>query len=103
MVRARINTDLKDLNEEQRENFVAGYERVVLKELNGAIKPSFNLYRRNSNGMYEMRAFFLINEKAAAEMNKKALAEAAEEMGVARKYADEVSAFVNDGFQNLKK
>ena len=27
MVRARINTDLVDLNDEQRENFVAGYER----------------------------------------------------------------------------
>ena len=103
MVRARINTDLIDLNEEQRENFVAGYERLVIKELNGEITPSFFLYRRNSDGTYETRGFFIVDEAAAAKANKKALEDAAEEMGLARNYADKVSDFVNDGFKNLKQ
>lgn len=103
MVRARINTDLVDLNDEQRENFVAGYERLVIKELNGELKPSFYIYKRNSDGTYEMRAFFIVDENAAAAANKKALETAAEEMGIARKYADEVSEFVNDGFNNISQ
>lgn len=103
MVRARINTDLVDLNDEQRENFVAGYERLVIKELNGELKPSFYIYKRNSDGTYEMRAFFIVDENAAAAANKKALEAAAEEMGIARKYADEVSDFVNDGFNNISR
>lgn len=103
MVRARINTDLVDLNDEQRENFVAGYERLVIKELNGELKPSFYIYKRNSDGTYEMRAFFIVDENAAAAANKKALETAAEEMGIARKYADEVSDFVNDGFNNISR
>lgn len=103
MVRARINTDLVDLNDEQRENFVAGYERLVIKELNGELKPSFYIYKRNSDGTYEMRAFFIVDENAAAAANKKALEAAAEEMGIARKYADEVSEFVNDGFNNISQ
>ncbi|MBO5893587.1 MAG: hypothetical protein J6Q31_04935 [Alistipes sp.] len=103
MVRARINTDLIDLNNEQRENFVAGYERLVIKELNGELKPSFYMYKRNNDGTYEMRAFFIVDESAAAAANKKALEAAAEEMGIARKYADEVSNFVNDGFNNISQ
>lgn len=103
MVRARINTDLVDLNDEQRENFVAGYERLVIKELNGELKPSFYIYKRNSDGTYEMRAFFIVDENAAAAANKKALEAAAEEMGIARKYADEVSEFVNDGFNHISQ
>lgn len=103
MVRARINTDLKDMNEVQQENFVAGYERIVVKELEGAIKPSFHMYKKNANGMYDLRGFYLVNEERAASINKKALQQAADEMGVARKYADEVSDFVNDGMNNLKQ
>ena len=103
MVRARINTDLKDLNEVQQENFVAGYERIVVKELEGAIQPSFHMYKKNEKGTYDLRGFYLVNEERAAAINKKALQQAADEMGIARKYADEVSEFVNDGINNLKQ
>ena len=61
------------------------------------------MYKRNNDGTYEMRAFFIVDESAAAAANKKALEAAAEEMGIARKYADEVSNFVNDGFNNISQ
>ena len=67
------------------------------------IVADFRIYKRNSDGTYEMRAFFIVDENAAAAANKKALETAAEEMGIARKYADEVSEFVNDGFNNISQ
>lgn len=103
MVRARINTDITDINDEQRENFAAGYERLVVKELDGDIKPSFYIYRRNSDGTYEVRGFFIVDETKAAAASKRALAAAAEEVGLAIEYADKVSGFVNDGINNLNK
>ena len=48
---------------------------------------------------YILKVFVEANE----EKVKKALQQAADEMGIARKYADEVSEFVNDGINNLKQ
>ena len=75
----------------------------VVKELEGAIQPSFHMYKKNEKGTYDLRGFYLVNEERAAAINKKALQQAADEMGIARKYADEVSEFVNDGINNLKQ
>ena len=102
MIRARINTDITDMNSEQRENFVAGYERLVVKELDGDMKPSFYLYRRNGDGTYEMRAFFVVDEAKAAAASKRALEAAAKELDIATSYADKVSDFVKSGLNENK-
>ena len=88
MIRAQANTDLKDLTEEQIENFIIGYERIFIKEMNGELKPSFCMYHRNADGTYDLRAFYLVDEAAVEAANKSAIKEAANEMGISKEAAN---------------
>ena len=94
MVRAKINTDLKDLNEEQRENFTAVYERLFNKEMTGILKSSFYMYRRNVDGTYDLRAFFIVDEESITTANKNAIQETADQTGISKQYAKEVAHMV---------
>ena len=103
MVRARVNTDMADLANEQRENFVAGYERLIVKEIDGDIKRSFYLFRRNKKtNTYDVQGYFVVDEAKAAAATKRALQNAAKELEIATSYADKVSEFVKDGFKDMK-
>ena len=94
MIRAKMTTDVKDVNDEQRENFAAEYERLVIKEMNGTLKTSFYMYKSNDDGTYNVRAFFLVDEKAMASVNDNAIQEAANEVGIAKENAQKVTELI---------
>ncbi|MDE6339747.1 MAG: hypothetical protein K2K97_08185, partial [Muribaculaceae bacterium] len=53
IVKARINTKVDDVNEEEVDNIVSGYERMVIKELDDILpKPSLILYK-TVDGRYD--------------------------------------------------
>ena len=101
IVRARLNTDIQDLGENEVNNLVAGYERLVLKEIDGELVPVYSVYREKG-GRIDVKSYFIVDVEAASAARKRALKIAAEEAELAHRYGDEISEFVNSGFDNLK-
>lgn len=81
------------------DNFYAAYERLVEKEIRNEMDPSYTIIRTNPDGTYEIRTYFIIAESAAAKARQRALDEALKSSEKAQQYADKLSGFVKEGFQ----
>ena len=98
MLRARIASDLHNIDEAQADNMVSGYERILSQKLNGEVRPSYYIYKEVGNGKYDVRGFFLIDEARLEKKQKEAIQEAAEEAKVAFDYGEGISNFIDGGF-----
>ena len=85
-------------NNSSLDNFYAAYERLVSKEISGELIPSFSIYREDKNGNIEYRIYFLVNEAKAAESRVRAMRNALIESEVARMNAEQITKFVEEGF-----
>lgn len=102
MVRGRITTEIRDIADDQVENLVGGYERLVLKEINGEVKSAYTLYKENKDGKYDVRGYFFVDQESASKARKRAMQLALEESELAHKYGNEISNFIDEGFNKLK-
>ncbi len=82
------------------DHFYAAYQRLVEKEIKGEMQESYSILHDNGDGTCEMQAFFIINESAASKARLRALENAARETEMAQKYAERVSDFVREAFDN---
>ena len=98
-IKGRIDLDMSDIGEEQRSNFVAGYERLVASELNGEIKTSVILTKENKDGKVDCLIYFLIDHDRARELARKSFEKALEEQKLAQEYGDKISDWVNAAFK----
>lgn len=80
------------------DNFYAAYENLVSKEINGELTPSVSIYREDKKGNIEYRIYFLINENKALESRIRAMKNALIESEVARMNAEQITRFVQEGF-----
>ncbi len=81
------------------EHFYAAYERLVEKEIKGEMDQSFSVIRTNPDGTYEIETYFIISEAAASKARIRAAEQALKESEAAQRYADKVSEFVSEGFE----
>lgn len=103
VVAGRITSGMSDLNEEEADNFVSGFERMVLREMDGEISmPALVLIRTNERGLYDCRCFYLIDSNAAEKTRKRAMTQALEEADIANEYGDRISEFIREGFDDAK-
>lgn len=98
MLRARITSDLRDVDEAQADNMISGYERILAQKLNGEVRPSYYIYKEVGNGKYDVRGFFLIDEERLERKHEEAIKEAADEAKIAYDYANGISDFIKQGF-----
>lgn len=100
IVKARITSELTDVAEEEMENYIAGYERLIVKELQDGIFHAADvvLYKEG----YSARLFYLIDNNAAEKAVRNAMKQAAEESGLAHNHAEGISGFINSGLESLK-
>ena len=98
MVKGRVTSDMSDINDVQRENFLASYERLVCSELNGEVKTSYTLYRKNKDGKFDVKLVTLVDCDAAHQAHIKAMKRALEEQEMAQKYGSKISDWINEGF-----
>ena len=87
------------------EHFYAAYENNVQKEINGELQNSYMIYRSigkqgNNVEMFEYQGFFLVDEAAATKARIRAFENAAKESAAAQKYAEKVSQFIREGFDD---
>lgn len=100
IVKARIASELNDVANEEQENFIGAYERIIVKELQDGIfhAPDMILYKEG----YEARLYYLIDNNAAEKAVKNAMKQAAEASGLAHDHAEGISDFINSGLDSLK-
>ncbi len=79
--------------------FYEGYESKVAKEIQGEIKKSFSMYRKNKEGGIDYKAFYVVNEENAHKARLRAMEMMMKESEFARDNADRISKFVNEIFE----
>lgn len=80
------------------DNFYAAYERLVEKEIRNEMQPSYTIIRQNPDNTFEVRSYFIVSESAASRARLRALEDALKASEAAQKYADKISEFVKQGF-----
>ena len=79
------------------ENFLAAYERLVEKEIKNELQPSFSIVHDNGDGTYEVRSYFIVEEKSAQRARMRAMEDAMKNSKVAAKHADQIRESVKKG------
>ena len=105
-VKGRVVSDMAtngDDTSSEFDHFYAAYETLVEKEIKGEMKESYAIYRDLGNGEKTMQVYFIIDEDAACKARIRAFENAAKESAAAQKYAQKVSEFIKEGFEEEKK
>ena len=99
IVKGRVASEMSDLNDVQKENFVAAYERLVLSELKGEVKTSYTLVRENKkDNTVDVKLVCIIDTEGAHKAHMNELKQAAEEQKLAQEYGTKISNWINEGF-----
>jgi len=92
MMRADANAP-----EVEMDKFIAAYENLVQGEVGGVLTESYSIMKTKGN-LNEYKTFFILNEEKAMAARRKALERSLIETKMAVKEAEEISKFVNEGF-----
>lgn len=67
MIKGVITTKDRFKDSDESENFLGEYEARLATEIAGELMESYSLYRRNDDGTYDMRIYYIVDpEKAHA-------------------------------------
>lgn len=80
------------------ETFYKAYAETVAKEIADVMQPSYRGERVNADGTVEVQAYFIVNNKAAAEARLRALNSA--KKGIDPQYIETITAFVKEGYNH---
>lgn len=97
-VRGKAVSELRDINGSQVDNLLEGYERLLVAEVGGELRPTITLYRKNKSDKYDVKRFYLIDFDEVYNANIRALKRAVEESEWATKYADQITQWINESF-----
>lgn len=105
-VQGRVVSDMfnnvVDAVPEEFDKFYAAYESMVVKEIQGELKPNFSIIRskgkQDGKEVFEMQTFFVVNEIEASKARVRAMENALKESTMAEEYASKVASFVREGF-----
>lgn len=96
MVKGRITSNLSSINDQEVNDIVAAYERLLLNEIKGELRSYITVYRKQ-NKKYEVRQYCLVDHEAAHTARMKAMRLALEELELSQKYGSEVSDWIDEG------
>ena len=101
-IRGRVVTDMFNNASatvpEEFDKFYAAYERLVSAEIKGELQFIFALEKENKQGK-SYQAWYIVNESTAHKARLRAMQQAAAESKLAQEYANQVSNFVQEGFE----
>lgn len=105
-IKGRIVSDMASNGDDvsaEFDHFYAAYETLVEKEIKGELQESYAIYRELGGGSKTMQVYFIINEDAATKARIRAYENALKESEAAQKYAQKVSDFVREGFEQERQ
>ncbi|MDR2809601.1 MAG: hypothetical protein LBB84_03470 [Tannerellaceae bacterium] len=101
-VRGRIVSDMFNNSSgdvpAEFDKFYAAYERLVSAEVRGELDFSLALEKPNGAGK-SYQAWYIVDEDKAMQARVRAMRRAAEETRLAQEYANQVSQFVQEAFE----
>ena len=95
MVKARITSDLANVDGVQRDNLVAAFERMAVQEVNNDVTFCFNVVKENRR-QFNVRAYALVNNDDAHKARMKALEAALAELGLTEQYGSKISEWIKE-------
>jgi hypothetical protein len=100
-VKGRIESLLRaDANQVDTEidKMIAAYEKAVQADISGALAESYSIVKENGDGTKAFQTIFIVNEEEAASARMRAMEKSLRETKITVKEAEEISKFVQDGF-----
>lgn len=98
VLRGVENSNIGHLNEEELNNFVGAYERLVSGTIEKELVESFSIYRRDANGKLEFQTYFIVNEVKAGQVRMRAMQTAIEEAKLSEDFSKTISGIVKEAF-----
>lgn len=95
MVKARITSDLSNVDGVQRDNIVAAFERMAVQEVKNDVKFCFTVVKEQRR-QYDVRVYCLVDSNDAHNAMMKALEHALQELGMAEQYGSKVSEWIQE-------
>lgn len=95
MVKARLTSDLSDVDGVQRDNLVAAFERMAVQEVKNDVKFCFSVVKERRRE-FSVRTYALVDNGEVHEAKMKALRQALEELGLAEKYGSKISEWIGE-------
>jgi hypothetical protein len=89
-----------DANVPQTEidKLIGAYEKSVQADISGALAESYSIVKENGDGTKSFQTIFIVNEEEAASARLRAMEKSLRETKISIKEAEEISKFVNEGF-----
>lgn len=78
---------------EERDKFLAAYERLVEQQIKNEMRESFSLIREAKDGTYEVEVYFIVDEAGASKARLRAMEQAIQESELAKRHADVLTGF----------
>ena len=103
-VKGRIETMMRAdavMPQVEMDKFIAAYENLVKAEVSGVLTESYSIVREKGANK-EYKTFFIVNEEKAGAARRRAMERSLLETQMAIKEAEEISKYVNEGF-NLEQ
>jgi hypothetical protein len=100
-IKGRITSMLRqDDNEPETEmgKMIGAYEKAVQADVSGILVESYSIVKDNGDGTKWFQTFFIINEEEAASARARAMEKSLKETKISVKEAEEISKFVQEGF-----
>jgi hypothetical protein len=95
MVKARITSDLSNVDGVQRDNIVAAFERMAVQEVKNDVKFCFTVVKEQRR-QFDVRVYCLVDSNDAHNAMMKALEHALQELGMAEQYGSKVSEWIQE-------
>lgn len=96
-MKGRADQQIASIGEEEINNYVSAYERILIQELKGEVRPRITLMRHTKK-QYDVMVYCLLDVEHAHKAKMTAIQNAAEEQKLIEKYGDLISDFINKGF-----
>ncbi|MDR2126907.1 MAG: hypothetical protein LBP63_08770 [Prevotellaceae bacterium] len=86
-----------NMPETEIDKFMSAYENIIKQEVGGVLTESYSIIKDNGSTK-EYKTIFILNEEKAVQARAKALEKSLLETKITIKEAEEISKFVNEGF-----
>lgn len=96
IIEGKIVSAMNEINSDQSQTFIEGYESRVLGELSGQMKTAAWVVRKDPTNpkQFEIKGYFYIDEEAARQAHLNALRSVAEEQKLINEIGQEISDWV---------
>ena len=101
-VRGRVVSTGSRIGEEQVDDIVAAYERLICRDIRGDLMTCATFVKSERGGRYSVRVFCVVDEDAAHSASLKAMQRSLEETGMAEEYGSMVSDWIDEGMDKME-